>query len=73
MHASELKRNMTTRYCVFAIDDVSYLEMLPTTTRVGSGDLNRSAKCCSGSIARCLDGTTYMLSGSDQWVEYTKK
>ena len=71
MHATELMRNHTTRYCVFAIDSDDYITMLPTTTRVGSGELNKSTTCCAGSIARSVDGKNYMLKGSDQWVEYS--
>ena len=70
MHATELMRNHATRYCVFAIDNATYLPMLPTTTKVGSGELKMSTTCCAGSIARSVDGRTYTLNGSDEWVEY---
>lgn len=71
MHATELTRNYTTRYCLFAIDSAEYLDMLPTTTEVGSGDLIDSTTCCAGSMARCVDGTRYTLTGDDEWVKYT--
>ena len=71
MHATELKRNHTTRHCIYAIDDADYLEMLPTSQKPGSGELITSTTCCAGSMARCLDGTFYMLNGDDEWVEYS--
>lgn len=71
MHATELKRNYTTRYCMFAIDSEDYIDMLPTTTKVGSGELKMSTTCCAGSLARCLDGKMYTLNGDDEWVKYT--
>ena len=71
MAACELKRNYTTRYCVFAIDNANDLEMLPTTSRGGSGDLIRSTTCCFGSLAKAADGQTYRLNGADEWVLYT--
>ena len=70
MHATELKRDYTTRYCLFAIDSAEYISMLPTTTKVGSGELIRSTTCCAGSRAISLDGPEYRLNGSDQWVVY---
>lgn len=71
MHATELKRDNTTRYCLFAIDSEAYIDMLPTTAKVGTGELIWSTTCCAGSMARCLDGTMYMLSGEDVWTKYT--
>ena len=55
----------------YAIDDADYLEMLPTSQKPGSGELITSTTCCAGSMARCLDGTFYMLNGDDEWVEYS--
>lgn len=71
MHATELSRNYTTRYCVFAVDGEEHLVMLPTSTKVGTDDMIMSTTCCAGSIARCQNGTTYVLNGSDEWVKYS--
>ena len=70
MAACELMRNNTTRYCLFAIDSSSDLDMLPTSERVGSGDVIRSTTCCIGSRALAADGKTYVLNGSNQWIKY---
>jgi len=70
MAACELQRNYTTRFCLFAIDSESDLDMLPTAERVGSGDLISSTYCCIGSRARGSDGTQYVLNGSNQWIVY---
>ena len=70
MAASELKRDYTTRYCIFAIDSEDDIPMLPTSTRVGSGDLIRSTTCCIGSIATASDGKRYRLNGDDTWKIY---
>ena len=71
MHATELMRNNTTRYCLFAVDSAEYLSMLPTTTKVGTDEMVKSTTCCAGSLARCLDGKLYTLNGNDQWVVYS--
>ena len=72
MSASELNRNYTTRFCTFAIDSAGDIDMLPTSVRTGSGDLIRSTTCCKGSVARAVDGKTYVLDGNDAWVEYKR-
>jgi len=71
MAAKELRRNHITRHCLFAIDGADDIDMLPTSTRTGSGDLIQSAICCIGSRAVAVSGKTYMLSGDDKWVEYS--
>ena len=70
-HATEIKRNYITRHCVFAIDGEEYLDMLPTSTDVGSGDLIKSTTCCAGSRAISVDGKQFILNGEDKWVKYT--
>lgn len=72
MAAKELRRNHITRHCLFAIDDASDIDMLPTSVRNGSENLIQSATCCIGSKAVAVDGKTYMLNGSDEWVEYKR-
>lgn len=72
MASCELMRNNTTRYCLFAVDSKSDLDMLPTSERVGSGDLIRSTTCCIGSRARGSDGTLYVLNGSNKWAVYSQ-
>lgn len=62
-------RNSETNYCIFAIDSASDLSALPTTTNKGSDGLNA---CSQGSIARCSDGTKYVLKGDDTWVSYAE-
>lgn len=69
MAACELVRNYTTRYCLFAIDSERDLDMLPTSDRVGSGDLIRSTTCCIGSRARSSVGKSYVLNGNNKWIE----
>lgn len=71
MAAKELRRDHITRHCLFAIDDADDIDMLPTSTRTGSGELIQSAVCCIGSRAIAVSGKTYMLSGDDKWVEYS--
>lgn len=70
MSAWELKRDHTTRYCLFAIDSNSDLYMLPTSKRVGKGDVKTSTFCAIGSMAKAVNGKWYMLNGNDEWVEY---
>lgn len=71
MAAKELRRDHITRHCLFAIDGADDIDLLPTSTREGSGDLIQSAICCIGSRAVAVSGKTYMLSGDDKWVEYS--
>lgn len=73
MSACELKRDYTTRYCLFSIDSKDDLWMLPTATKVGQGDLIRSTTCRMGSKAEVVDGTMYILNGKNEWVSYVNK
>lgn len=70
MSAWELKRDHLTRYCLFGIDSSEDLAMLPTSVKVGSGDLIRSTTCAIGSIARASDGSQYILTGDNEWIGY---
>lgn len=60
-------RNSETNYSIFAIDSTSDLSSLPTTKSKGTSGLST---CSQGSIARCSDGTKYVLKGDDTWVAY---
>lgn len=62
-------KNSETNYCIFAIDSASDLSSLPTTKNKGSSGLRT---CSQGSIARCSDGTKYVLKGDDTWVSYAE-
>lgn len=73
MAAWELKRDHLTRYCLFGIDSSEDLEMLPTSDRCGSGDLITSTTCSINSLARAVDGKTYILGGDNKWVEYKRQ
>lgn len=73
MAAWELKRDHLTRFCLFGIDGPSDISMLPTSTKVGSGDLDTSTTCAVGSIARASDGSIYTLTGDGEWELQTKK
>lgn len=72
MAAWELKRDHATRYCLFGIDGADDIAMLPTSVRVGSGDLIGSTTCALNSIARAVDGKSYILNGNNKWVEYNR-
>ena len=71
MAAIELNRNHKTNYCLFYIDDFENdSKNLPTSKESGKVDMKLSKPCCFGSIAKCADGTSYILNGSDEWVVY---
>lgn len=70
MAARELMRNRATRYSVFHIDSADDIQYLPTSKKSGTGELCLSAPCIVGSMARAVDGTKYVLNGSDEWVAY---
>ena len=64
--------NHETNYCMYAIDSSSDLKSLPTSVKFGTDALgNKLDYCAQGSIARCLDGSTYMLSGKNVWTKYS--
>ena len=64
--------NRETNYRLFAIDSADDLSSLPTSKITGKDALGNKLECCGqGSIARCIDGTTYMLSGEDVWTKYS--
>ena len=68
MSACELRRNHLTKHCVFSIDSKNDIAYLPTSKKYGSGSLIKSSTCCQGSIAKCIDGSSYTLNGEDEWV-----
>ena len=68
MAVYELMRNEETRYAIFAIDEKGDLESLPTSEENSADGLTT---CSMGSIARCVDGKSYILNGKNSWVEYT--
>ena len=72
MAAWELQRDHITRYCLFGIDSAADIPMLPTSVKVGSGDLVKSTTCSFGSIARAFNGKDYILTGNNEWVEYKR-
>ena len=70
MSAQEIKRNYDTRHCVFAIDSISDVYMLPTAHASGKDDLELSTPCRLGSLATVIDdGSRLVLNGNDEWVE----
>lgn len=72
MAACEIARNYTTMYAVFAIDDSSDIDILPTQRKSGTGDLKLSKPCSMGSIAKCSDGKQYRLNGTtNKWETYS--
>ena len=68
MSAYELQRNHRSKHCVFSIDSKGDLDSLPTSRKNGSGSLITSGTCCQGSVARCTDGSSYVLNGEDKWT-----
>lgn len=61
--------NPQTHFCRFYIDKDSEVTNLPTHSHGGTGNEYRNTCCQFGSIAECLSGKTYRLSGEDKWVE----
>ena len=63
--------NYGTRYCVFSIDSLPDIDMLPTQTTPGKGMLSTIQSCSMGSVAQSTDGNTYILSGDlNRWIKY---
>ena len=64
--------NYGTRYCVFSIDSLSDIDMLPTQTTSGKGMVSTIKSCSMGSVAQSTDGNTYILSGDlNRWIKYS--
>lgn len=62
--------NYSTDYAEFAVKDASELPMLPTTSKVGSGDLVGKVAAIKAGIAYTTDGNfdVYTLNDStDEW------
>lgn len=66
----ELGRNMATQYAHFYIDSADEKANLPTMDKQGKNGTQEINTCIAGSIAYCQDGTSYMLNGEGEWVEY---
>lgn len=62
--------NPQTHFCRFYIDNDSEIANLPTHSHGGRGNEYKNTCCQFGSIAECLSGKTYRLSGEDEWVVY---
>ena len=65
-----LAKNSETKYSVFAIDSEDDITSLPTIKTCGKTETEKLCTCCQGSIARCKDGTKYMLDGTGTWNKY---
>lgn len=67
-----LAKNHETGYCMYAIDSADEIDSLPTEKKTGTDGSGNKLECCGqGSVARCLDGTKYMLSGENVWTKYS--
>ena len=67
---SILESEYTTHFYRFSIDSDSDLELLPKYGVRGKEILNTVSSCCPGSIARCTDGSVYVLNGDlNKWVK----
>jgi len=64
-----LENNPQTGFCRFFIDKEADILELPTHLHGGINSY-KNAVCSYGSIAECLSGKTYRLSGEDEWVVY---
>ena len=70
MAAQLLDLNYDTRFARFAIDSKSDLNNLPKIDTAGKDNLNTINNVSQGSMAYCTDGKDYILSGSNEWIEY---
>ena len=70
MAAQLLDLNYDTRFARFAIDSKSDLNNLPKIDTAGKDNLNTINNVSQGSMAYCIDGKDYVLSGSNEWIEY---
>lgn len=65
---SLLSCDYNTQFCRFFIDTEAELKDLPAHSHGGAIE-NTHLYCAIGSIAECLNGKMYRLSGEDKWVE----
>lgn len=70
MAAQLLDLNYDTRFARFTIDSKSDLNNLPKLDCSGTDSLKSVDGVSQGSMAYCVDGKDYILSGSNEWIEY---
>lgn len=70
MAAQLLDLNYDTRFARFAIDSESDLNSLPKINSSGTDSLKSVDGVSQGSMAYCVDGKDYILSGENEWIEY---
>ena len=65
-----ISKNYNTNYCVFAVDSVSELDKLPTTTSRGKDNLATISSCAAGSRAIVTETSNrYILNGTqNKWI-----
>ena len=65
-----ISKNYNTNYCVFAVDSVSELDKLPTTTSRGKDNLATISSCTAGSRAIVTETSDrYILNGiQNKWI-----
>ncbi len=57
----------------FTIDSPDDLELLPTQTKKGAGNLSTMSPIAMGSKVFCIsDGTFYILNGAGNWIVFHK-
>lgn len=67
---SLLDMNYNTRFALFFVSDQNELNKLPTHSKRGEDVLSTVYSCAYGSLAKCENGDTYILSGNDTWTIY---
>ena len=70
MAAQLLDLNYDTQFARFAIDSKSDLNNLPKIDSSGTNSLKSVDGVSQGSMAYCVDGKDYILSGENEWIEY---
>ena len=70
MAAQLLDLNYDTRFARFTIDSESDLNNLPKLDCSGTDSLKSVDGVSQGSMAYCIDGKDYILSGENEWIEY---
>lgn len=70
MAAQLLDLNYDTRFARFTIDSESDLNNLPKLDCSGTDSLKSVDGVSQGSMAYCVDGKDYILSGLNEWIEY---
>ena len=65
-----ISKNYNTNYCVFAVDSVSELDKLPTTTNRGKDNLATISSCTAGSRAIVTETSDrYILNVTqNKWI-----